>query len=421
MEKKFAFLVRALIVFTPLFLASCNSSIDKEQTAAILEVRYAVTLEEATTSAINIDNDNDNAIHSLKKNTKGVKEIADFIAVPDNKSPSYYILNYKSGGFSIIAGDKRIEPVLAYSEYGYFPKAGNLPDGLIDWLALNNENVQKLKKTAYVAPPQVDNLWKQLLTNEKLNSATTPAAKAAPIGGGGGTCTDVDNTVVKGPFLVSQWGQGCNFNEFCPTGTYDCGHVPTGCVATAMAQVMDFWRRPTSYNWTAMPANVGNADVAHLMSDAGISVGMAYSSAGSGAYVSDVPNALKNTFGYGSASYGGYDYSTAKSNLLGYNIPIILGGFTDYYQTGFWFWTKDHPAGDGHAWVADGIIYNSYFYCDCSCGGENFLMHMNWGWNEVWAPTNYNGWYSQNTWLVVRTDATFNFQYFREMVYNILP
>ena len=49
------------------------------------------------------------------------------------------------------------------------------------------------------------------------------------------------------------------------------------------------------------------------------------------------------------------------------------------------------------------------------------MLHMNWGWNEIGTSNNYNGWYNEGNWTVARTDQTLNFQYFKQMVYNIHP
>ncbi|WP_158993329.1 Spi family protease inhibitor [Mucilaginibacter sp. L196] len=48
------------------------------------------------------------------------KQVLDSLAVPDNINPSYYIFNYVGGGYLVMPADKRVEPVLAYSNDGYF-------------------------------------------------------------------------------------------------------------------------------------------------------------------------------------------------------------------------------------------------------------------------------------------------------------
>ena len=137
-------------------------------------------------------------------------------------------------------------------------------------------------------------------------------------------------TPVVGPLIQTQWDQGNPYNLYCPSGTV------TGCVATAMAQVMNYWQYPahgigshayipedhpeygtqscdfnnTFYNWTNMAntysgssSTVQKQAVATLMYHCGVSVEMNYgpgSTGGSGASTENVAIALKTCFNYSS-------------------------------------------------------------------------------------------------------------------------
>ncbi len=60
-----------------------------------------------------------------------------------------------------------------------------------------------------------------------------------------------------GPLCGVNWYQGNPYNQFCPTGTggnVTGGHMPTGCNATSIAQLMRFWNYPTSYNLQSQAA-----------------------------------------------------------------------------------------------------------------------------------------------------------------------
>lgn len=344
--------------------------------------------------------------------------IANVIAVPEQTKPAYYICNYQGGGYIILAGDRRVEPVLAYSETGTYQKSGVLPHGLTVWLTKNYENMQRLRQHQELSAPRiVAAQWADLLGDSDQPPMAPPSNRNAgrPLP----PCEPYSNTQTGGPLLATAWGQGCFYNDFCPLGSYNCGHVPTGCVATAMAQVMYYHRSPATFTWTTMPATTGNMDVAYLMSQAGSAVGMHYSDTGSGAPTQNIATALRNTFGYGSASYGNYDYNLLRSNIDARN-PVVLQGFTDHSYTGMLWWETEHPDGEGHAWVCDG--YQDTLWDDCAGDNGSFsMLHMNWGWNEFGSANNYNGWYREYNWTVTRTDNTFNFQYFKEMVYNIHP
>src|SRR5690606_56312 len=96
-------------------------------------------------------------------------------------------------------------------------------------------------------------------------------------------------TVVQyGPLLKTLWGQGVPYNDkVTKTGcsNYSNGRAPTGCVATAIAQVARYHAYPsTKYKWSIMPNRLwasdkgsnGANEVAKLMKDIGDWVGMDY-------------------------------------------------------------------------------------------------------------------------------------------------
>ncbi len=179
-----------------------------------------------------------------------------------------------------------------------------------------------------------------------------------------------------------------------------CGRAWTGCVATAMAQVMKHHKHPTNYNWSDMPNSYGNTYISSLMRDIGDAVGMKYTCDASKAYADDIAPALKNTFGYNSASYADYDYNTVKSEL-NHSRPVILTGGR---KTGGWIFSQYE---DGHAWVCDGYSLTVF-----PCWGSMLTFHMNWGWGGT-----YNGWYG----FLNFNPGDYTFNYKRKMVYNIKP
>lgn len=96
------------------------------------------------------------------------------------------------------------------------------------------------------------------------------------------------------------------------------GRMLTGCVATAMAEVMNYHHFPNTYNWATMGAT--QAETARLMRDAANSVNMVYTCTGSGAYGTDIAPALINDFSYSSTAtyaatgfdpWGGTTYFTS--------------------------------------------------------------------------------------------------------------
>lgn len=247
-------------------------------------------------------------------------------------------------------------------------------------------------------------------------------------------CEDYTHTTTVGPLLQTQWGQAYPYNALCPTGTYSQGHKPTGCVATAIAQVLYYWRAPTTfgYEWNLMPLDYtdnGTTAIARLMLDAGTSVDMVYDDSGSYPSVAyhlpasigstSCSDALKNYFHYGSGTEGDFDQTTVVNNLNS-SEPVILSATTDNNTILFWSWGTD-----GHTWVCDGYEATDFLYCanegSPQIGGQYLYLHMNWGWNESFNPNNSNGWYMYNVWTVLNGSQTENYQYNQKMTYNIHP
>ena len=185
------------------------------------------------------------------------------------------------------------------------------------------------------------------------------------------------------------------------------GRSVTGCVATAMAQILYYWKYPRTgkythaYSWggTVLEVNFAEAyydydlmvdeltnsstqeqinAVALLSYHCGVSVDMNYSSNTSGAASDDVPNALKRYFKYAKDSttlikrsdnrYNNPNCTSSpnsKDTLWVNDIKDqILKGRPVYYS-GYSPSSGEH---DRHAFVCDGWR------------DDNKMMHFNWGW-----------------------------------------
>ncbi|HZY37792.1 MAG TPA: C10 family peptidase [Mucilaginibacter sp.] len=353
------------------------------------------------------------------------RPILDSLAVPDNVNPSYYIFNYVGGGYTVIAADKRVEPILSYSNTGYFPHSGRLPWGLANWLSVNHNNMQLLRKNpALPTPTGIASLWNELAVIDSGGGKVVDVAQPPPP-----PCEPTTTVQTVGPLTTTTWGQSRPYNYLCPTDPKPSdGFMPTGCVATAMAQLMYYWKAPAKYNWSLMPLTTndnpisypGNRDVAQLMADAGSSVDMLYFDSGSYPFpiiATSISSALTSTFGYGSAADASYNYFNVVSNLNAHE-PVILGGTDDNTTILFWSFGED-----GHAWVSDGYEQINTTWCPSNGnpgGGEGYLyLDMNWGWDGL-----SNTWYDFNYWSVFtgpgNTDPK-NWQYNQVMTYNIHP
>lgn len=185
--------------------------------------------------------------------------------------------------------------------------------------------------------------------------------------------------------------------------------MPTGCVATATAQVMYYWERPTSYNWASMNTASGGGDTPRLMRDVGSVINMDYGCDGSGAYTVDAAAALRNTFGYSNAQYVDYNTSSIRTQLNAQR-PIILRGRGVNSSTG---------VKSGHAWVCDGYRRNKHisihnpgtYYEYETYTYSPLFLRMNWG----WGAGTINTWFRYDDF----TPWDNNFNHYRKMIINI--
>lgn len=306
------------------------------------------------------------------------------------ESAYYYVFNAEGGnGYVIVSGDDRTPEILGYVDNGSFD-AESIPDNMKSWLQLYVDQIKFL----------VDNN----ITVDK--NAIKARAKAQA------TRRSVPE------MLTTRWNQGKPYNITCPNyykedDTDEQTALPlksgpaTGCTATAMAQVMYFYKYPAQtktvipgysitytskkngsqksvsqkaiprntpidwdnmqdrYNWEdGHVANVHDSAVANLMHMCGQSVNMHYGPS-SGANFS--AEAYVNYFGFDNSCYvgerGNYsidDWFNMLYNEISQGYPVLFSGFS---------------SGGGHAFVLDGF------------DGDN-LFHLNWGWGG-----GSNGWF----------------------------
>jgi len=262
------------------------------------------------------------------------------------------VYNVADGGFVLTRGDQ----LIGYSDTGHFDAATAAP-AMLDMLEA----------------------WQQ-----------APASST----------TAEETQVAVAPLLSDiAWNQDAPYNDLCPL--YDMTtRCPTGCVATAMAQVMYYHRWPlqgtgshsyqpavlagntlsadfgaTTYQWDAMlpnyatataPANGYTMDqsryaVAQLMQHCGIAVDMVYYTQ-SGATDYDVPPAL--------ITYFGYDRSLAYRKREHYSTADWLQIIHDELAASRPVLAYGRASSGGHAYVFDGM-------------DEQGFIHVNWGWGGM--------------------------------------
>ncbi len=235
-----------------------------------------------------------------------VEDIKDITTIKRNGQPFFYILNSKNGnGWVILSADLNYKPVLAFGEKGNFDTS-NLNTGAALWLGTHYKNIRYIRDNIKslgdsVSKKRNQEAWKGLATEYNISDLeqqikSLPLQKTAtgfinpnvvqppppPPTDDPGTqyvyttvnSSEALSTKTVGPLCATEWSQNDPYNMLCPSGNYN-GHAPTGCVPTAMAQIMYFWKYPSTYNWSAMQTNWQyyisgqNTDCARLMHDIG--------------------------------------------------------------------------------------------------------------------------------------------------------
>ncbi len=129
-----------------------------------------------------------------------------------------YVFNVDGGGYVVAGGDARIAPVLGYGDNGTLD-VDDIPANMKAWLE------SYARQAAFAAENNLD------------YSASSANTDRQPIE----------------PMLKSNWGQNKPFNRLCPLVDQDDptkGNCPTGCVATAMAQVVNYYKWPVKAEGT---------------------------------------------------------------------------------------------------------------------------------------------------------------------------
>jgi len=283
------------------------------------------------------------------------------------ESTEYYVFNIgNDSGFLLMSASDLTQPILGYSENGSFDLS-NMPLPMAEWLEELSAGIQAIERH-----------------EAKLTANNTNGPRKA---------LGTKNAI---PYLVpSKWNQGDPYNALCPE--HESGICATGCVATAMAQVMYYWRWPqeactnipaytwnyngkgtvlpemesTTFNWDAMTDTYDSSsspssksEVAKLMRYVGQALQMGYGPA-SGAGVGMPPFALAKYFDYdpgchhvGHDVYNYLDWENLIYSEIAAGRPILMNA---------------HCAGDnggGHEFVVDGYDGNGYY-------------HINWGWGGM--------------------------------------
>lgn len=318
----------------------------------------------------------------------------------------FYVYENANGeGWVMVAANDIAHPILAYSDEGQF-RFDNQPSNVKCWLGKYNKQIKQAEENGVLATEEVTQEWKQLRKGTGIRKGTPVVAA----------------------LIKTKWDQDDPYWNLCPmTGSsHDCY---TGCVATAMAQVMYYWKWPvtgtgsysystetlglsasadfanTTYDWDNMlekyngyypegsgtwttsgvpsPTTAQKNAVATLMYHCGVAVEMDYnvaSAGGSGAqtiypnasqtYLKCAANALWNNFGYKQSTLKCY----YRPGGYGYS-AVSNTNWHNYLKTELDAARPIMYAGadseGGHSFICDG-------YDDTT---PTRKYHFNWGWS----------------------------------------
>lgn len=287
-------------------------------------------------------------------------------------------------GFVVTARDKRQRAVIGYS-FTKFDEA-TLPCGLRWWLNASNKAL-------------------------KENTNGTSTRLMAPL-------QRASYSVVE-PFITTIWNQDRPYNYECPKVESTGLNCMTGCVATALAQAMYYYKYPegakfkatyyvdseektksvnSTYKWASMKDNYASTEkrldesvkaVGTLMRDCGYASEMDYSANGSSAYEYAMAPAIYQVFQYDSLAlryfnreyYSDDEWYDIVYTALENRQPVLFGGSTENYE--------------GHEFLLCGI-------------NSDGLVYVNWGWGgngdgyfDMNAPRYYSKPFSQGQSVIV--------------------
>ena len=369
----------------------------------------AMTSSVAVSQEISVEEAQSRAFDYLSNQTFGARRAKGanamqlslaYISKSDGET-CYYVFNAgENDGFIIVGGDEVAHEILGYCDHGSFD-IDKIPSNMKAWLGMYEKEIVRAKA--------------EVAVKDAYTGRHAPAA------------THEERITIEA-LVPSRWDQVSPYNDQC---IFDNDRCLTGCVATAMAQVMYYWGTvgingetfrcgskavPSfttetnkyyvdnlgsldSFDWDNMVDEVNDDTdpeikqaIAQLMRYCGQTIEMDYTSYSSFAYYDDILPALRDYFGYNSDMQDVYseDLSADEWDEMVYGQlidkkPVIIGAVSDEV---------------GHCFICDG--YNA------STDEYNF----NWGWGGY-----CDGWYKMSA----MTPSEYDFSGTKQAVIDIMP
>ena len=289
----------------------------------------------------------------------------------DQETASYYVFPHGEGkGFTIVSGDDCLPEIVGYTDQGTYDEA-SLPESYKNFMKAYQEMVEAVTKGDQAT---LRNLAEVKAYRSSVNSTHSKAVS---------------------PLLGNiAWNQSKPFNNMCPI--YDGkNRAVTGCVATAMAQVMAYYKHPKQllqdipeytkkwYGRDVAVPGISKSDGVYDWDNM-----LPFYSSAEGSYSETQANAVaKLMFHCGAAVQMGYG-SSSGANLtpaplakyFGYDADMMLDLSRSLYSLAEWTQILDNELAAGRPVFYSGSSTDGghQFICDGSDGQG--LYHINWGW-----------------------------------------
>lgn len=299
------------------------------------------------------------AMALLNGATPSTSRLVKTVRTADGDAALYLFRNAGSEGYMLVSADDVAVPLLGYSHTPLPENPSEMPPQLSWWLSEYAAEIEAAQQSATYSGG--------------LTPITYPRAERAAIA----------------PMLKTAWNQDAPYNDLTPR--IDGKATYTGCVATAVAQIMKYFNYPAkgvgeatcrdsnnkeytasmavSFDWGNMlpTYSQGNYNstqgkaVATLMKCCGYALRMGYGTEGSGTQSLYVPSALTEHFGYDPQTWL---YSRSHYTLADWEEMI----YTNLATCGPVYYSGAAPNG-GHAFVCDGYSSNGFYHFDWGWGG----------------------------------------------------
>ena len=276
----------------------------------------------------------------MKRSFDRTDSIVEVVKFDTLNITTMYAFNFEKGGYVLVSGSYKADPILAYSNFDKFlPKDSIDNEGLLKFLGdcstkivfKEEENLRSAdddksaekwngwKKNKFVSfyDPEVVTEVSDLLYDSVVGASVKWQQAGCP---GESNVTEIwPDTVIR----RTNNPLGISYNIMMPS-VAGCAHAVAGCVPTALAQVMRKWRWPESvsyvyngetytseYTWDSMPARLSVSssirnmnEISTLLRDCGYMLNAEYGCGGTPAYNENIYDSLvrKDIIGYG--AYG---------------------------------------------------------------------------------------------------------------------